>query len=228
MPLFGQTVLSTAYFPPVEYFFAVANSGKVLVEGCEYYNKQSWRNRCRIFSTGGAEYLSIPVIKDAHRIPVRDVRIDYDYPWLQQHERAFEAAYNSSAFFEYYRDDLFAVLDRRETFLFDLNCRLMERLLQMLGIRADISFTDEYIKEYPESDFRERIHPKRNGPGLMEEYGCLRPYFQVFGGRTAAVSAEKTIPGIVPGTLFVPNLSVLDLLCAEGPDARSYLDFQNL
>lgn len=224
MPLFGQTVLSTAYFPPVEYFFAVANSGKVLLEGCEYYNKQSWRNRCRIFSTQGTEYLSIPVIRDAHRIPIRDVRIDYDYPWLQQHERAFEAAYNSSAFFEYYRDDLFAILDRREKYLFDLNGHLLETLLGMLGIKTEIQITDTYEKDYAEGDFRERIHPKRKGENLLEEYGCQRPWFQVFGGKSGQISNENTIPGLVPGTAFIPNLSVLDLLCAEGPDAGSFLE----
>ena len=32
MPLFTVSVLTTAYFPPVEYFFAIARSGRVLIE----------------------------------------------------------------------------------------------------------------------------------------------------------------------------------------------------
>ena len=54
-------ILTTAYLPPVDYFRAIALTGKALIEGCESYQKQSWRNRCRIYSTGGPENLTIPV-----------------------------------------------------------------------------------------------------------------------------------------------------------------------
>lgn len=228
MPIFGQTVLSTAYFPPAEYFFAIFQSRKVLLDQCELYSKQSYRNRCRIFSTRGVEALSVPVVSGAsHGMPVRDVRIDWSDPWLIKHKRAFEAAYNSSAFFEYYRDDIFAVLDRKDKFLFDLNSRLLEALLGMFGIKADIQLTDTYVKDYGEGDFRERIHPKRKGENLLEEYGCQRPWFQVFGNSAQMSAVSDSIPGIVPGTVFIPNLSVLDLLCAEGPDAASFLERQD-
>ena len=224
MPLFRQAVLSTAYFPPAEYFFAIAQSGKVLLEQCELYNKQSYRNRCHIFSTQGMEALSVPVLKDGtHKMPIRDVKIDWSDPWLLKHKRAFGAAYNSSAFFEYYRDDIFSVLDRKEKFLFDLNYRLLETLLGMLDIKADIQFTDAYEREYGDGDFRERIHPKWKGDNLLKENGFERPWFQVFGNYASCSGIPGSIPGIVPGTIFIPDLSVVDLLSAEGPNASSFL-----
>ena len=143
-------ILTTAYLPPVDYFRAIASSSRVLIEGCESYQKQSWRNRCRIYSTGGPENLTIPVEHGNIRTStIRDIRIDWSDPWLMRHKRALEAAYNSSAFFEYYRDDLFTVLDRRDTFLFDLNMRLLELLLEMTGLKVDISVTEDYLPEYP-------------------------------------------------------------------------------
>ena len=48
-------LVSTAYFPPVEYFALLAKYSVVYVEACENYIKQTWRNRCRILSARGFE-----------------------------------------------------------------------------------------------------------------------------------------------------------------------------
>ena len=208
MALFPRSVLSTAYFPPVEYFFAIANSGKVLVEQHDVYQKQSYRNRCVIYSAGGPESLTVPVVKEGmHARPIRDIRIDYSEPWLQHHVRAICSAYNSSPFFEYYADDLLPVLERRETFLFDLDMNLLSVLLDLLGMKPDLSLTEEFVHCYGEGDFRDVIQPKHKGATLLETYKNEKTYFQVFSIKSG----------------FVPNLSVLDLLSNEGPDAGSFL-----
>lgn len=208
MALFPQTVLTTAYFPPVEYFFAIAQGGRVLIEQREFYQKQSWRNRCRILSAGGPEYLTVPVVRETTLSrPVRDMKVDYGEPWLQVHRRAFEAAYNSSPFYAYYKDAILAVLDSRPTYLFDLNTKLLSLLLQMVGLKAEIAFTEEYVKDYGEGDLRNSIHPKYRGESLLQRYEKEKTYYQVFSGKYG----------------FVPNLSVLDLLCNEGPNAISFL-----
>lgn len=219
MPLFPVSVLTTAYFPPVEYFFAIARSGRVLIEQHEHYQKQSWRSRCRILSAGGPEDLSIPIVKEERRSrPVRDIRIDYGEPWLQHHLRAFEAAYHSSAFFDYYADDLFPVLLRKPEFLFDLNMALLEKLLDLLDLHVPVSLTESYVRD-PESDFRARIQPKYKGESLLAEYGREQAYYQVFVNQDPGVCHSR----LERESRFIPNLSILDLLSAEGPDACRFL-----
>lgn len=208
MALLQQTVLTTAYLPPVEYFFAIAQSDSVKIEQHEFYQKQSYRNRCVIYSTGGPEPLTIPVVKDvSHSRPIRDIRIDHDEPWLQHHIRAMQAAYNSSPFFEYYADDLFAVMNKKHRYLFDFNAELLGLCMDMLGIKADISLTDSYVPSYPEGDFRNTVQPKYKGLSLLEQYKKEKTYFQVFSIKSG----------------FVPNLSILDLISNEGPNASSFL-----
>lgn len=208
MALFQQAVLTTAYFPPVEYFFAIAQSGRVMLEQYENYQKQSYRNRCIICTPSGPEALSVPVIKEGGLSrPVRDIRIDYSDPWLQRHTRAFDAAYNSSPFWLYYKDELLEILLSKPEFLWDLNYMLLEKLLEMVGLKADIGLTDDFVKEYPEGDFRSRIQPKHHGENLMAEHKKEKTYYQVFSSQNG----------------FIPNLSILDLLSAEGPDAVSYI-----
>ena len=45
--------LTIAWFPPVEYFALLAKYSSVYVEACENYQKQSYRNRCRIYAADG-------------------------------------------------------------------------------------------------------------------------------------------------------------------------------
>ena len=59
-------------------------------------------------------------------------------------------------------------------------------------------------------DGRERIQPKYKGESLLAEYDCEQAYYQVF------VNLE-------PGAGFIPDLSVIDLLSAEGPRACEFL-----
>lgn len=206
--LFPEAILTTAYLPSVEYFFAIAQSGNVLIEQNELYQKQSYRNRCRIFSTGGVEQLIIPVIKEgSHSRPIRDVRIDYSDNWLLRHKRAIDAAYNSSPFYLYYKDDFNGIFDSRPEYLFDLNMKFLELLLELIGLKANIRLTDKFESEYPSGDFRTCIQPKFKGGTLMQEYKKEKTYFQVFSNKLG----------------FQPNLSVIDLLFNEGPDSVSYL-----
>ena len=59
--IFGTSLLSTAYFPPIEYFVAMANSARVQIESGEMYQKQSYRTRCHIYSANGLLALTVPV-----------------------------------------------------------------------------------------------------------------------------------------------------------------------
>ena len=218
-PHFGESLLATAYLPPVSYFFAIAHSDRVWIEQFENYQKQSWRNRCRILSAAGPEDLSIPVVREERRSrPIRDIRIDYTEPWLQHHIRALAAAYNASAYYDYYAGDLIPILESKPVFLFDLNMTLLEKLLELLDIQVPVGLTTSFVKDggglaSARSDLfdgRVRIQPKYKGKSLLAEFGCEQAYYQVFVNRE-------------PSSGFIPDLSVIDLLSAEGPDAGRFL-----
>lgn len=200
-------VLSTAYFPPVEYFMAAAMTGCILIEAQESYVKQSYRNRCRIYACDGVLSLTVPVSMPENSRGISMAVVDYSKPWLQQHERAIVSAYRTSAFFEYYQDDIFPILESRPAGLLDLNMALTLRLLDLLGIRCSVSLTEEYRQSYgPEFlDLRDALHPKKTVPEIFRDR--LRPYYQVFSAKFG----------------FIPGLSAVDLLFNEGPDALSYL-----
>lgn len=205
-----SVLLSTAYFPPVEYFAAMANARQVMMERCETFQKQSYRTRCCIYGANGLLSLILPVKRDpTHSLPITETEIDYRTNWVLQHERAMEAAYMTTPFFEYYRDDIYAILESRQRFLFSLNLSIIRLLAGLAGIRCDISFTEEYhrLPAGETLDLRDRINPKSRGESLLSELKIEKPYYQVFSHKQG----------------FISNLSMLDLLCNEGPNAISYL-----
>lgn len=205
--LSGRTVvLSTAYFPPVEFFCAAARAGKVLLERFESYQKQTYRNRCRILAANGVETLTLPVIHGESRL-IGDVSIDRSAAWVRQHEGALVSAYRTSPFFIYYQDDIFACIENGGNSLFEYNLNIIRVMAELLGLKADIGFTDTFRQDYGEAgyqDLREAIHPKRPAPRGLS---VRRDYYQVFTAKYG----------------YVPSLSALDLLFNEGPAAVSYL-----
>ncbi|MBP5218333.1 MAG: WbqC family protein [Bacteroidales bacterium] len=215
-------LLSIAYFPPISYFALIAKgfalSGPdrdvepslVYLEAHENYQKQTWRNRFRFYAADGPQILNFPIVHESrHSIPITEVKVDYKTPWVVRTERAIDSAYESSAFFEYYRDELFSILDSHPETLFDLDLEIIRFFLRKTGIPAEIRLTDGY--GLPEGvsaaeDYRERIHPKRPDT-VLSSLGLEKPYFQVFARKYG----------------FVANLSILDLLFNEGPESLLYL-----
>ena len=215
-------LLSTAYFPPIEYLAAIANECRfnpemtevepavVFIEACEHYVKQSWRNRCRFYAADGAQTLNYPVCHEDFGKPISQMRIDWKTDWLTRHERAIISAYRTSPYFEYYQDELFAILNSRPELMLDFNTQILKFFLCKTGIPADIRFTSEWeavtIEGHKVTDLREAIHPKRPN-SILKDLGLERPYWQVFS----------------PKYGFIPGLSIMDLLFSEGPDSICYL-----
>ncbi len=200
-------LLSTAYLPPVQYFTKFL-LGKVLVEDDENYIKQTWRNRCLITGPNGPQILVVPVKRGSfHKVHIRDVEVDYELPWVSNHLRTFNTAYKHSPFYEYYIDDLAAILRERPRFLLELNRRLTVTLLDLLQVPASLSCTGKYFRPGTGKnvlDYRESIHPKKR---IRDPFFRPVTYHQVFDDRYD----------------FQPNLSVVDLLFNEGPESLAIL-----
>ena len=199
----GKILLSTAYFPPIEYFACLVKTEKVFIEREENYIKQSYRNRCYILSANGTQQLTVPVyLGSFHKTPLKEIRIDYTKRWQQVHLGALLAAYKSSPFFIYYFESIEKIILSGHEFLIDLNMDLLKILVKMVGIESSISYTTDFVTaDRLENDFRYTISPKRESDYNAKEY------IQVFRDRKG----------------FVPGLSIVDLIFNTGSEALNYL-----
>lgn len=213
-------LLSTAFFPPVSWFAAAAKDwGRVVVtnpssfcdvylEAHENFQKQSYRNRCIIASANGPEAISVPVVHDGDifHTPITEIRVDYKDQWVKKAWRAIESAYSTSAYFEYYKDDIYAILSSGIPTLWDLNLRIIEFFIQKIRLGIRIVPTESYSSAGNALDYRDIIHPKKQNT-ILKDLDMEKPYFQVFAGKYG----------------FQSDLSVMDLLFNEGPQSLLYL-----
>jgi len=202
-------LLSITYLGPVQYFTKFLLHPVRIIERYDHYIKQTFRNRCNIMGANGILPLSIPILKgQAHKTYVRDIRIDYNKKWQKLHWRSMESAYRHSPFFEYYMDEFYPFYEQRFEFLIDFNAALLELVLQSLEIENTLNYSREFIDagivDY--ADYRETIHPKRDLSS--DPFYVPVTYRQVFLERLG----------------FNANLSIIDLLFNEGPNARSVLE----
>lgn len=194
------------YLPPISWFWAylTGREGEILLEKNEHFPKQTYRNRCHIHSPNGRLALSIPVQKGsgAHTA-FKDTRISVHHPWQKIHWRSLEAAYRSSAFFEFYEDELAPFYEKRFDFLFDFNEQLLALVFKWLKLEMVHGETEVFKKDYPETaaDYREAIHPKK------DPIRVLSPYYQVFSDRNG----------------FLSDLSIVDLLFNHGNKSMSLI-----
>ena len=201
-------LLSTAYWPSLEYFYYLLKAKNVHIEKYEHYEKQSYRNRCRILSANGPLELIIPVEKKCTSIA--DVRISYKEKWQQNHWRAIESAYRNTAYFEFFEEEIRNFYTEPEEFLLEYNLKQLQTIFDILRIKKELHFTNEYKKEYSGiTDLRERIHPKHSGFSSENvELILNRRYYQVFEEKFG----------------FHKNLSILDLIFHQGLRTIEYLE----
>jgi hypothetical protein len=196
-------ILSTAYLPNLQYFSKLLHR-EIIIEQHENYLKQTYRNRCEILTANGIMSLTVPVKRCGAKVKIRDAEIDYTDNWQRLHWRTINTAYRSSPFFVYYADDFLPFYETREKFLFDFNCKMLDKLMELTGLITEITLSDTYLNNDYSTDCRSLITPK-NRPD-DPEFSPV-PYCQVFGAKFG----------------FQPNLSILDLLCNEGNNSYSII-----
>lgn len=200
-------LLSTAYFAPVHFYARFIYHNKIYIEQYENFIKQTYRNRCEIQGSNGKVPLVVPVVKGrGTKVLIKDLQISYDENWQHGHWQTIVSAYNSSPYFEYYQDELIPFFRKKTKFLLDYNLKIHETVCDFLEIKNNFKLTDDFEKIPEDSlNLREAISPKNKK--ISDNAFVAKPYTQVF--------CEKFG--------FMPNLSILDLLFNEGPNAHTFL-----
>jgi len=194
-------IIELQYLPQPEYFALLIQEPNLQIDAHEFFVKQTFRNRCQILTANGVDDLSVPVLGAGKKILTKDIKIDNDQKWLNRHWRAIQSAYGKAPFFEYYADELQEIFNKKHDFLIDLSHDLLTQCLEFLEFDLDLQFTKEYhdLRNQSENDLRSKLTPKSNS-NLIKSYNQVN-YQQVFGNK------------------FVNNLSVIDLIFCEGPEA---------
>lgn len=190
------------YFSPISQYKEIYKSDKITFEFEDNFQKQSFRNRCYIYNGNGKQLLSVPVkhqMKEGRK-KTKDTLIENNFPWQDQHFKSIQTAYRTSPYFEFFEDDITPIFEKKYRYLVDLNIDTFLFITDALQISNEFDKTYSYELETTHKDYRYLAERKRQPEKVTN------PYVQMFDDKHG----------------FIPNLSILDLLFMEGPNAVSY------
>ncbi|MCH2031886.1 MAG: WbqC family protein [Tenacibaculum sp.] len=193
------------YFSPISQYAFINKTNEVIFELEDNFQKQTYRNRCYIYGANGKLSLNIPVkhTKTDGRKKTKDTLVENNFPWQDQHYKSLKSAYQSSPFFEFFEDDLAVLFNKKYVYLVDLNIDTYLFVTDALQLSQSYSKTKEYEISPVVNDYRD-FSVAKNGNISIE----MDKYTQMFDDKFG----------------FIGNLSILDLLFMEGPNAITYLE----
>ncbi len=201
----SSVIIDLQYLPSLEYFVCLLKHENVFLEINEFYEKQSYRNRCYIRGANGIQTLTIPVKNGNSKVLMKDVEIDYNQKWVNEHWRSINSAYGKAPYFEFFGIYFEKLYAQKPRLLLDFNQQLLTLCLKLMKWDKKLTSTENYQPIQPEGflDLRSVVHPKTHWQN--NSIYKAHAYNQVFGKD------------------FESNLSIIDLLFCEGPNAKNIL-----
>ena len=200
-------LIHPTFFPNVAHFAAMIQTQDLVFEVCDNYQKQTYRNRASIYGANGKLNLNVPVIySQSNRQLYKDVAIFNDDNWQLQHLKSLESAYRTSPFYEFYIDELMPIFTEDINTIMALNLKCISIIFNCLQLPLHYRLTTEFNTSTEYIDARALSNSRK------ETQQSFTPYRQVFDNKFG----------------FLSNLSILDLLFNEGPNAEMYLNAQKV
>lgn len=218
-------VLQSNYIPWRGYFHLMREADTFVFHDDLQYTHSDWRNRNKIITPSGTQWLSIPAGRDEKRM-ICDVEVP-DQSWKSRHLRALESNYRKAPHFEHCSALLPFLYDNEITNLSDFNQRAIRRLADLLGISPVFYDSRELGASGQKSERLIQLLKKikathyLSGPAgaqylddaLFREANIKLEYFEY--------PAYPDYPQLFGQREY--NVSVLDLLFNVGPEAPAYI-----
>ncbi len=194
------------YLGSLEYYVLLSQFTEVQFEVNDSFPKQTYRNRAYFLTSNKIQSLVVPV-KFSNGLPTKEVTVDYSQRWIKDHWGAFYSAYGKAPFYEYFADDFRRLWENETKYLVDLNLKFNEFVFKVLQLSINVRLTESFEKKC-QNDFRNVVSPKKSFTD--RKIYQPSPYPQLF------------------GDTFAPNLSIVDLIMCEGPNAAQILTNSHL
>lgn len=196
-----KILLPIFYLPPISWFsFFVDPENEIIFEQYENFPKQTYRNRTNIYGANGKLSLIIPMNHNGTRL-LKDIEVSTREKWQKIHWKSIKTAYQTTPYFEFYEDQLAEIYTVKTKSLLEFNLHAIKVIQKILKIEKEFRLTEEYIREPESLNYRNHFSAKEKIAVDLEEY------FQSFSDKYG----------------FLPDLSILDLICNKGPESLTYI-----
>jgi hypothetical protein len=140
-------VLQSNYLPWKGYIDLIHDADVFVWYDEVQYTKNDWRNRNRLYSKNGLQWLTIPIDRDAVKQKISEVRLP-DPRWQKDHFKSIYFAYKPAPCFGQIEPWLREVYEQTQwDFLARLNRHCVESLCALLGIRTQFRDSKDFTLE---------------------------------------------------------------------------------
>ncbi len=210
-------ILQPGYLPWLGFFEQLFRSDVFVIYDDVQYDKEGWRNRNRIKTANGIQWLTVPVLlKASDSQKIVDVRIDNKTNWRKKHLSAITQNYSKAPFFRKYIGLFEDTYCRDWEYIVDIDMYFIHALAECLGMghkkivrssALDIQGNRiERLIKICQRFGADTFYEGASGKNYIDEQDFLSK-----GVKVEFQNYQHSVYRQLYGD-FIPNLSVIDLL----------------
>jgi len=220
-------ILQSNYIPWKGYFDIIGSVDEFVLYDDMQYTKNDWRNRNKIKTQNGLQWLTIPVKQDSLAQKINETLITQPN-WNVQHWKSIAQNYAKAPYFKAYKEQFESLyMNATQTHISEINRYFIDAINAILGIKTVIRDSREfvladgkserllalcqelgattYLSGPAASDYLDAsIFEEANIKGEWMDYSGYQEYHQLF-------------------PPFEHGVSVIDLIFNEGENAKNFL-----
>lgn len=220
------SAIQSSFIPWRGYFDFIANVDMFVFYDDVQYSKNGWRNRNKIKTPKGVEWLTVPVVHRSLAQLISETRIRDHATWRKKHHGTWSANYRAAPYFDEVMELLGDLEKPQERTISELNIRLTRRICDYLEIKTPMILSSELSLQGSKSErlidllkklkatsylsgpsadaYLDKDLFRQNGISLEYKSYDYAPYPQLWGD-------------------FIGEVTVLDLIANCGSQAKEYI-----
>lgn len=220
-------ILQSNYLPWKGYFDLINSVDEFILYDEMQYTKNDWRNRNKIKTAQGVQWLTIPVKQESLSQTIRETKTASD-AWRSKHAKTLALAYGRSRHFrEFWPVFESLYRDSGDQFLSSINFAFINAVNRILGVDTRLTWSSDYCLIGDRSERLANLCEQAGadtyitGPSALD---YMEPEVFQCSGIAVKVADYGGYPEYVQHYApFEHAVSILDLIFNEGPDARKYM-----
>ena len=221
-------IVQSCYIPWKGYFDLINLVDEFILYDDRQYTRRDWRNRNRIKTPQGTQWLTIPVeVKGRYEQRIDETQIS-DPDWAEKHWKTLVHSYSQAPHFDDYRDAIESLYGRAtDPGLSAVNRTFLEAVNGFLGIKTPLSWSTDYEADGSKSERLVSLCSTAGATAYLSGPSA-RDYLDESSFEEAGIKLEyMDYSGYAeyeqPHPPFDHAVTVLDLLFSVGEHAPRYM-----
>lgn len=223
-------ILQSNYIPWKGYFDLIAAVDEFIVYDEMQYTKNDWRNRNKVKSKNGIEWLTIPVKVDSISQKIDETKV-FDKKWFKKHQATLQTNYAKANCFNETKDIIFGLYEKAESKekLSEINQIFIKGICDFLDIKTKISTSTDYNLIEGKTERLVDLCKQTNATNYLSGPSARDYIDETLFKEKNIILEWMDYAGYNEYNQLNPpfehGVSILDLIFNEGKNARNFLKY---